>query len=204
MAADHHEDLDLVRRMLAGDGEALDRFAELYPRALYRFALSRLEGDRELARDTVQTAMTRALDRLDSYRGDSSLLTWLCACCRNEILMRFRARRGGRCEVPIEDGDGEPLAEPSLVAPPGQEDALLAAERAELVHLVLDLLPPGQARALEMKYLERLPVREIAGRLGVTAKAAESLLSRGRSAFRTMHERLAREGRPPLEACDAR
>jgi RNA polymerase sigma-70 factor (ECF subfamily) len=204
LTVDHSEDLDLVRRMLAGDGAACDLFAERYPRALYRFALSRLAGDRELARDTAQTAMTKALGKLDTYRGDASLFTWLCACCRNEALMAFRARRGVPAAVPIEGDDGEALHDPALERPPGQEAALLAAERAERVHLVLDLLPPQQARALELKYLERLPVREIAGRLGVTAKAAESLLSRGRRAFRTMHERLANERLPSLEACDAR
>lgn len=203
MAIEHSQDLDLVRRMLAGDGEAHDVFAERYPRALLRFALARLEGDRELARDLVQTAMTKALDKLDGYRGDASLLTWLCACCRNEILMRFRARRTAPVLVAIEGDDGEPLVEPALARPPGQEEALLAAERASRVHLALDLLPDHQARALEMMYVERLPVREIAGRLGLTAKAAESLLSRARAAFRSTHERLADE-RPPREMSDAR
>ena len=204
MAVDHDEDLDLVRRMLAGDGAALELFAERYPRALYRFALARLDGDRELARDTAQNAMTKALERLDGYRGDASLLTWLCACCRNEILMTFRARRSAPIRVAIEGEDGEPIGDPALARPASQEAAVLARERARLVHLVLDLLPARQARALEMKYVERLPVEAIAGRLGVSAKAAESLLSRARGAFRTMHDRLAAERLPSLEVRDAR
>lgn len=204
LASKHAEDLDLVRRMVAGDGEALDRFAERYPRAVYRFALSKLAGDRELALDSVQSAMTKALDRLDTYRGDASLLTWLCACCRNEILMSFRSRRSAPAAVSIEDADGgEPGVHPALARPADQEAALLSAERAQRVHLVLDLLPPRQARALEMRYFERLPVEEIASRLDVSAKAAESLLSRARNAFRATHERLAGERLPSLETCDA-
>jgi hypothetical protein len=35
LTAKHAEDLELVRRMVAGDGEVIDRFAERYPRALY-------------------------------------------------------------------------------------------------------------------------------------------------------------------------
>ena len=193
-----------MRRMVAGDGEAIDRFAERYPRALYRFALGRLEGDREVARDCVQTAMTKALDSLDTYRGEATLLTWLCACCRNEILMRFRARRAAPAAVAIEGEEGEPLRDPALEQPPDQEAELLAAERAELVHLVLDLLPPHHARALELKYVERQSVREIAGLLGLSEKAAESMLTRARAGFRESHDRLSRERRPFLEVPNAR
>jgi DNA-directed RNA polymerase specialized sigma24 family protein len=52
------------------------------------------------------------------------------------------------------------------------------------VHLVLDALPAHYANALEWKYLEELSVAEIAGRLGLGEKAAESLLTRARAAFR--------------------
>jgi DNA-directed RNA polymerase specialized sigma24 family protein len=43
---------------------------------------------------------------------------------------------------------------------------------------------------LEWKYLDRVPVEEIATRLGLGAKAAESLLTRARQAFRTSYESL--------------
>lgn len=191
----HRGDLELVRRMLAGDGAALDVFADRYSRALYRFALARVEGDRELAREAVQSAMTKALSALHGYRGEASLLTWLCACCRNEILMVFRARRAAPVRVAIGGDGGEPLHHPALVDEPDQEAAMLREDDAHLVHLVLDLLPPRHVRALELKYVERLPVREIAARLGVSEKATESLLTRARSGFRSTHDRLERERR---------
>jgi DNA-directed RNA polymerase specialized sigma24 family protein len=56
--------------------------------------------------------------------------------------------------------------------------------------MALDLLPPHYSQALEWKYLERLPVLEIAARMGVQAKAAESLLTRARQAFRTSYQSL--------------
>jgi RNA polymerase sigma factor (sigma-70 family) len=55
---------------------------------------------------------------------------------------------------------------------------------AQRVHAVLDRLPPRYGRALEWKYLEELSVKEIARRLEVGPKAAESLLTRARLAFR--------------------
>lgn len=52
------------------------------------------------------------------------------------------------------------------------------------MQLVLDHLPPRYSHALEWKYLEDLSVHDIAARLQCTPKAAESLLTRARDAFR--------------------
>ena len=198
----HSEDLALAERMLAGDGEAFESFAERYVRALYRFAHSRLAGDRELTREIAQTTMCKALAKLDTYRGEASLFTWLCACCRNEILMHFRSRRSAPDEVELDDGVEPAPASPAADVPYGRQSAevtLLEREAAERVHLALDLLPAHYARALEWKYLESLPVKDIAGRLGLQPKAAESLLTRARQAFRAAYDDL-RAGRAALAA----
>lgn len=179
----HTGDLELVDRMLAGDEEAFNAFGERYVPALYRFALGRLAGDRELTRETVQTTMTKALSKLDTYRGEASLWTWLCSCCRNEILMGFRSRRTRPAEVSL-DEQTEPVAELRPSGPRNPEAVLLSKERARLVHTALDLLTPRYAQALEWKYVERLSVLDIAARLEVGPKAAESLLTRARAAFK--------------------
>ncbi len=57
------------------------------------------------------------------------------------------------------------------------------------MHMALDGLPEHYARALEWKYVERLPVAEIAARSGLHLKATESLLTRARQAFRASYER---------------
>jgi RNA polymerase sigma-70 factor (ECF subfamily) len=181
----HAEDLELVERMLAGDEAAFETFGERSFKALYRFAFARLQGDRDLTREIVQTAITKALSKLGTYRGEASLLTWLCACCRNEILMHYRRRRTAKIEP--DPGLGSP-------SPRDPEAALLRQERARLVHVALDGLPGHYAQALEWKYVDRLPVQEIAARMGVQPKAAESLLTRARQAFRTGYESLLKIG----------
>lgn len=176
------EEKALVERMLAGDEAAMEEFADSYFPGLYRFALARLgghAGDTELAREVVQTTVCKALAKLGTFRGEAPLLGWLCACCRNEIRMSFRTRKR-RKTVELEEDlacDGDP-----------PEGVLERKEQVRHVHAVLDLLPPRYARALEWKYLESLSVREIAERLRLGAKAAESLLTRARQAFREGYE----------------
>jgi RNA polymerase sigma-70 factor, ECF subfamily len=198
--SDHSEDRALVEQMLGGDSEAFEAFGDRYFRPIHRFALGRLGGDRELALEIVQTTLARALARIESYRGEASLLTWLCACCRNEIRMHFRAKNAAPREVELDEE--APLSRAALGPPPSAdpERDLLGRETRALVHVALDAVPEHYGRVLEWKYLENLPVQQIAERLTLGTKAAESLLTRARAAFRKVYAEL---GAPALAALAA-
>lgn len=180
----------LVRRMCVGDEEAFDTFAATYLPGLYRFAAARLTRDLDLVPDLVQTAVAKAIDRLDRFRGDSALFTWLCACLKNEIASHYRRVSRRPVEVELDDAVQAVAEARDERAQPEAEERLLEIEAAELVHAALDAVPERYARALEWKYLEGLPVAEIASRLGSTPKAAESLLGRARVAFRDAYNHL--------------
>ena len=172
---------ELVTRLRAGDESAFETFAEHYIAGLYRFALRRLDNDRELTREIVQSTVCKVIEKLDTYRAEAPLFTWLCACCRNEIAAHFR--RAGRRPREVA------LVDDVASEKPDDPDA------TELVHAALDRLPPTYARAMEWRYLDGLDVPAVALRLGLSYKAAESLLSRARTAFREAYEQLS--GPPP-------
>ena len=175
---------ELVRRMLGGDEGAFDEFfADYFPR-LFRFAVLRLR-DPDAAEDIVQTSLIAAVRHLGSWRGEASLFTWLCTICRREI-GAWQKRTARRVIVSIADDDPSLRAAlDSIGAAADAPDARLArADTGRTVQLALDHLPPRYSRALEWKYLEELSVDDIAGRLQCTPKAAESLLTRARDAFR--------------------
>lgn len=168
----------LVQRMVRGDETAFEEFFESHFAPLYRFALPRVAGDADAAEEVVQLALCRAVRKLSTYRGEASLLTWLCTICRHEIHDRFEKQRR---TPPMVD-----LVEdlPEIRAALDSLGALQQKETARLVQVVLDRLPDRYGDALEWKYIEGLSVAEIAVRLGVATKAAESLLARARVAFR--------------------
>jgi DNA-directed RNA polymerase specialized sigma24 family protein len=65
----------LVRRVLDGDRAAFRQlFDRFFPR-LYRFAVARVGGDREVARDIVQQTFCNAIEGLDGFRGEATLYT---------------------------------------------------------------------------------------------------------------------------------
>jgi len=180
-------DLALARRLLAGDDAGFESFfADNFPK-LYRFALARLD-DEDAAEEVAQAALVAAIRKLHTYRGEAAMFTWLCAICRREILAWLeRAGRGGAATVPlIEERPDVRAALDALAATStgDPEDAAQRRELAHLVHVTLDHLPGRYGDALEWRYIEDLPVDEIARRLGLGYKATESLLSRARQAFR--------------------
>ncbi len=181
-----HDDKAQVERMLAGDEEAFEDFFEAYYRGLYRFALARVRRDDQLARDLAQTSLCRAIANLETYRGEASLSAWLYTICRHELSRHYRRQKNAPKPVELTEDDPEiGAALDSLPASfAGPEEDLRRKEVVGLVHAVLDRLPARYGDALEWKYFHGLSVKEIATRLKVGPKAAESILTRARQAFR--------------------
>lgn len=109
------EDQDLGTFPECGNREGAIRIDvdELYRRygaELYRYARV-VTGDAEAAKDIVQETMLGAWLRTDSFRGDSSLRTWLYGICRNKVKDHFRAverrheDRGSLSQTTTGEGD---------------------------------------------------------------------------------------------------
>ncbi len=182
-----HVDRAVARRILGGDEAAFQElFDRFFPR-LYRFALARVGGDSEAAQDIVQQTFCNAIGRLDSYRGEAALYTWFCQICRNAVADHFRSKgRGATRVVLLEDQPDARAILETLVAP-AQDQPDAGAWQAQLHRIVeatLDALPGRYGEVLEWKYIDELSVLEIAERLKLGPKAAESLLTRARESFR--------------------
>jgi RNA polymerase sigma-70 factor (ECF subfamily) len=195
-------DIDLARRVLAGDESASEAFfADYFPR-LYRFARIRLGGDDQAAEDVVQATLMRAVRKLHTYRGEAALFTWLCTLCRREI-GAWAERTGRAGEVSL--ADDLPVVRMALeaaasVATAHPETEAGRRDLSRLVQLTLDQLPGRYGQVLEWKYIQEFSVDEIATRLGVGYKAAESLLTRARDAFRDAFAVVGAGGPLALEA----
>lgn len=187
MSGATHLDLALARRVLAGDEAAFRSLFDAYFARLYRFALARTGGDATAAEDIVQQTFCRAFEQLDAYRGEAALYTWFCQICRNAVADHWRARgRDAAAVVLLEDQPEIRAIVESLQGPADGEPELelWRHDMRRLVQATVDALPERYGDVLEWKYVDGLSVAEIAARLSVSVKAAESLLGRARAAFR--------------------
>jgi RNA polymerase sigma-70 factor (ECF subfamily) len=180
------QDRTLAREVADGDAAAFDVFFKEYFPRLFRFALGRVDNDPALAEEVVQRTMCIVVRKMGNYRGEALLFTWLCQICRNEMAAVFRQRgEKYREHIPIDDHPAVQAALESMFADDfSPESAQRQKEIAELVRATLQHLPLRYARALEMKYVGGHSVLEIARELEVSEKAAESLLTRARKAFK--------------------
>jgi len=184
---DHEDDRLLARRIVAGDRAAFRSLFDLYFPRLYRYARARLAGEREDVRDVVQQTFCRAIEKLGTYRGEAALFTWFCQICNRLILDRQRARGiEARRLVHFEDSPQVQAVLDALTSGAADRPEFEAwrGDVGRLVQATLDRLPERHAKVLEWKYVEELSVEDIARRLAVAPKAAESVLTRARQSFR--------------------
>src|SRR5918999_5651454 len=88
---DEPSDLELIARWRNGDERAATALVARHAPALARFAAS--SGAASDAEELVQDTLVRAFASLDTFRGDSSLRTWLFTIERRLMLDRRRAER---------------------------------------------------------------------------------------------------------------
>ena len=179
-------DRRLVRAILKGDERALQSFVDDYFPKLYRYARHRLPDEADVE-EVVQAVLAQAARRLETYRGEATLLTWLVQICRHEV-SRQLGKIGKQRDMmqPFLNDDLLRSVVESLAADPA-DDPEQQARRSELITLVqfaLDQLPEHYARALELKYVEGFNSQEIAARMQTSDQATQSLLARARRAFR--------------------
>ena len=183
----------LVRRLLSGEEAAFRQFFDGHFPRLYRFALRRTDGDHDAAEEIVQKTLIAGMRRLQTFRGEAALFTWLCAICRREV-SAWRVAKGRHSSMMLsKDAPGirEQLATLVSLAAERPDAAFDRGETARLVQVALDLLPGSYSEVLEWKYIYGLTVAEISERMSTGPKAVESLLGRARKSFRQVFSVLA-------------
>ena len=172
------DDLELMRRVGAGDAQAYRALSSRYLGPLLRYA-ARLLGDSAEAEDIVQETFLRLWQQAARFEPRAAKpRTWLYRIAHNLCVDRLRRRR----EVGSDALDQNPGGE----RPSGLFDR---KELAVEVQAALSALPERQRAALVLVHYEGLDNAEAASVLGCGVEAVESLLARGRRALR---EQLAR------------
>ena len=151
---------------------------QLYDRALpevYGYLLSRC-GSRPLAEDLTAETFLAAV-RAEREGGGPTTVGWLIGTARHKLVDHWRRREREERTLRLVEGGATGTDDPW--------DERLDALRAQQV---LDGLSPAHRAALTLRYLDDLPVPQVAALLQRTLLATEALLVRARQAFRTAYE----------------
>jgi RNA polymerase sigma-70 factor (ECF subfamily) len=181
-AASGGDERDLVASVLRKDRKAAARFVAAHIDAVYAYARHRLTPRAELADDVVQDVFLAALDGLSTFRGQSSLRSWLIGIARHKIEDVYRQRL--RVRETLDDGDAsdtEPVANT-----PTPDDQIDTARTRAKARQVIALMPERYGLLLLWRYWEHRSTREIASAIGTTEKSVERMLARARTRFKEL------------------
>ena len=163
-------DLDLAG-VIEDDGAFRRWYAASAPR-VYAYLYGRT-GSLTIAEDLTQETFVEVVRNPHTYDGRPDAIGWLIGIARHRLSRHFRAERGDLDrreamvrQLVVEAPDGRQLVE--------ERDLLLSA---------LATLPVDHRTALMLRFVDGLPVREVAGILGRSEDAAESLIRRARHGF---------------------
>jgi RNA polymerase sigma-70 factor (ECF subfamily) len=179
------DEQDLIERMRRGEQQAFDQFFDAFASRLAAFAARRCSLDAAALEDVVQVTMINAMRGLGSFRGGSTLFTWLCQICRNHLAdVRRKADRQPKVQSLEQLEEKAPGTVVALTDFRDPLDEVAEDSTRSAVRRAVNQLPATYARILELRFGDDLTVPEIAKILQLSESATESRLSRARQAFR--------------------
>jgi RNA polymerase sigma-70 factor (ECF subfamily) len=170
-------ELDLVRRIRAGDSGAFDAVYAEYNGRLFNF-LARLSRRREVAEDLLDETWLRFVDRAPKLKSDTRLGPFLFTVARNLYISYCRSRL-------LEDTQSAdaiglwPLGTPR----PSPFDATVASETGRRLDDAIAALPAAHREALLLVAIEGMKPAEAAVVCGITPEAMRQRLSRARASI---------------------
>jgi len=169
----------MIAGALAGDPDAERALYDAHVDRIFRLAY-RMTGDQALAQDFTQETFIRAFDRLETFRGEAALATWLYTIATRVVFNGIRKiKRLREREVEL-DSVGVQRTTAS-----GDHELTITLHRA------IDALPDELRLVFVMHEIEGFKHREIAGALDIAPGTSKTRLLRARGLLR---QRLIRTG----------
>ena len=168
-------DVEVVARVLGGDGEAFGILIRRYEPGLLRFA-TRMLGNSDAAADAVAESLVRAYRHLAQCRDPVRLKSWLYRITGNRCRSHLARRHTN--DISLSDVPAPALADST--------DTWAVLERGEQVALVeraLAALPEEKREAFVLKHVEGMSYEEMAAVTGARIPTLKMRVHRAREAL---------------------
>jgi RNA polymerase sigma-70 factor (ECF subfamily) len=180
-------DSQLIGRMQAGDGTSVADLASTFGPRIHQLAL-RYVKNWEDAEEVTQDVLMKVFRKIDAFRGDAALSSWIYRITFNTAMSRLRSTRASRMtEVQKPDlGSQEPERTPSEPADWSSlaDDHVLRAQMRDRLIESLSLLPTVYRVPVILRDIQGLSTEEASAVLKVKPQTLKSRLHRGRLMLR--------------------
>jgi RNA polymerase sigma-70 factor, ECF subfamily len=176
----------LVDRLKAHDSTAVADLSESYGAKIYQLAFRYLKN-REDAEEVAQDVLLKVYQKIDAFRGDAALSSWIYRITFNAAMSRLREFKQQLPNAPekIEDSEGLPPVKREVVdwSPLADEVVLRAQMRRKLVAALKDM-PVLYRAPVILRDVQGLSTEEASAVLRVKEQTLKSRLHRGRLMLR--------------------
>lgn len=183
------DDAAIVEALRQRDQRAAELVMRRHNRALWRITRSILRDDHD-AEDAVQETYLRAFARIQHFRADSSLGTWLGRIAINEALRRVQRRRAAAEAFGPVTGEAEWDRVSGEIQSQSPEHAAARQEIRKLVERAVDDLPAHFRVVFVLRIIEQFSISDTAEVLGIPAATVKTRLHR---AIAQLREALGQE-----------
>jgi RNA polymerase sigma-70 factor, ECF subfamily len=183
-------DVDLVRRILAGEEDLFERLVRRYQSRILAH-LSRMVGNRDDALDLSQEIFVKVFQALDRYNPEFKFSTWLFRIAGNAAIDHLRKRRLRTIPLEPSDSEGQRVSSPEYRnLGPDPYATLRNAERGDAIASAIQSLPQEFRELIALRHFTGLSYEEIAEIKGMPLGTVKNKLFRARAVLK---ERLAGE-----------
>src|SRR5947207_7609935 len=177
---------DLLERLKAHDQSAVADLSAVYGSKIYQLAFRYLKN-REDAEEVAQDVLLKVYQKIDAFRGDAALSSWIYRITFNAAMSRLREFKQNLPNTPEKAGDDSspaPLKREVVDwSPLADEEVFRAEMRKTLVH-ALQGLPLLHRAAVILRDVQGLSTEEASAVLHVKEQTLKSRLHRGRLMLR--------------------
>jgi RNA polymerase sigma-70 factor (ECF subfamily) len=182
------DDRLLVARLQARDETAVHELAERFGPRIYQLALRQMKN-REDAEEVTQDVLMKVYRKIDAFRGDSALSSWIYRITFNTAMSKLRSARLARAAQPSgTNRDAEDDRRPTLHEPADwshmPDEELLRSQLRRAVVAAIAELPEIYRVPVVLRDIEGLTTEEASTRLKVKDQTLKSRLHRGRLMLR--------------------
>ncbi len=180
------DDTTLIEEIKKGDAAAFEQFVLEYQGLVFNTCYSFL-NHREVAEDVAQEVFIDAYKSISSFRGDSSLSTWLYRLSMNKSLDLIRARkRKKRGSGLLSFFGNEEMSRLNVADTKQPHEQLEEDERRQILMSAIEKLPDRQKQAIVLSKFEGLSQEQVAEVMETTVSSVESLLVRAKKKLREL------------------
>ena len=181
-------DAELVEALRRREATAAERLVATFGDRMYRLAVG-IAGNQQDAEEAVQDAFLNVIQRIETFRGESALASWVYRITANAAYQTCRRRTHRRNEISLDEvlppfGDDGHYVDPIIDWSTDVDDPAVQGELRSVLVLALQQLPDHYRAVIVLRDVEGLSLAEIADCLAIPVATAKTRAHRARLLLR--------------------